>query len=91
MGQQFQVQTWRDVLEKTLNTVADLEPDKFEIIAQNFPRYLGKEKNKFRAVRQLQNGFFIEVNLSAQSIQKFCTQAMETIELTSDDWSVIVG
>ena len=91
LGQQFQVQTWRDVLEQTLNTVADLEPDKFEIIAQNFPRYLGKEKNKFRAVRQLQNGFFIEVNLSAHSIQKFCSQAMETIELTSDDWSVMVS
>ncbi|OGW35018.1 MAG: hypothetical protein A2088_03225, partial [Nitrospirae bacterium GWD2_44_7] len=91
LGQQFEVKTWRDVLELTLNTVADLEPDKFEIIAQNFPRYLGKDKNKFRAVRQLQNGFYIEVNLSAQSIQKFCSQAMETIELTSDDWSVIVN
>ena len=91
LGQQFEVKTWRDVLELTLNTVADLKPDKFEIIAQNFPRYLGKDKNKFRAVRQLQNGFYIEVNLSAQSIQKFCSQAMETIELTSDDWSVIVN
>ncbi|MCX5825128.1 MAG: DUF262 domain-containing HNH endonuclease family protein [Deltaproteobacteria bacterium] len=91
LGQQFEVKTWRDVLEQTLNTVADLEPDKFEIIAQNFPRYLGKDKNKFRAIRQLQNGFFLEVNLSAQNIQKFCSQAMETIELTSDDWSVMVG
>lgn len=91
LGQQFQVQTWRDVLEQTLNTVADLEPDKFDIIAHNFPRYLGKDKNKFRAVRLLQNGHFIEVNLSAQSIQKFCYQAMETIELTSEDWSVTVN
>jgi len=91
LGQQFQVKTWRDVLEQTFNTVADLEPDKFEIIAQNYPRYLGKEKNKFRAVRQLQNGFYIEVNLSAQSIQKFCSQAIATIELTSEDWSVMVN
>ncbi|TVM04207.1 MAG: DUF262 domain-containing protein [Candidatus Brocadia sp. WS118] len=90
LGQRFQVQTWRDVLEQTLNTVADLEPDKFEIIAHNFPRYLGKDKNKFREIRRLQNGYFIEVNLSAQNIQKFCYQAMETIELTSDDWSVMV-
>lgn len=89
LGQQFQVQTWRDVLEQTLNTVADLEPDKFEIIAHDFPRYIGKDKNKFRAVRQLQNGYFLEVNMSAQSIQRFCSQAMETIELTSEDWSVI--
>ena len=91
LGQQFEVKTWRDVLEQTLNTIADLEPDKFDVIAQNFPRYLGRDKNKFRAVRQLQNDYFIEVNLSAQSIQKFCYQAMETIELTSEDWNVRIN
>lgn len=88
LGQQMSVGSWRDVMEKTLNTVADLEPEKFEVIAHNFPRYLGKDKNKFRAIRELQNGYFIEVNLSAQSIQKLCYQAMETIELTSDEWEV---
>ena len=79
LGQEFQVQTWRDVLEQTLNTVADLEPDKFEAIVQNFPRYVGLDKNTFREIRQLQNGYFIEVNMSAQSIQKFCNQAIDTI------------
>ena len=88
LGQQFEVKTWRDVLEQTLNTVADLEPDKFEVVAHNYPRHLGRDKNKFRAIRQLQNDYFIEVNLSASNIQKFCFQAMETIELTSEDWSV---
>jgi hypothetical protein len=90
LGQHFEVKTWRDVMEQTLNVVADLEPEKFEIIAHNFPRYVGKDKNKFRAIRQLQNDYFIEVNLSAQSIQKLCYQAMETIELTSDEWEVLV-
>lgn len=90
LGQHIQVDSWRDVMEQTLNTVADLEPEKFEVLAHNFPRYLGKDKNKFRAIRQLQNGYYIEMNLSAQSIQKLCYQAMETIELTSGDWNVIV-
>lgn len=90
LGQQMLVNSWRDVMEKTLNTVADLEPEKFEVIAHNFPRYLGKDKSRFRAIRELQNGYFIEVNLSAQSIQKLCFQAMETIELTSDEWEVEV-
>lgn len=90
LGQRFEVGSWRDVLEQTLNTVADLEPEKFEIIAHNFPRYVGKDKNKFRAIRELQNGYFIEMNLSAQSVQKLCYQAMETIELTSEDWSIEV-
>jgi len=91
LGQVFQVGTWRDVLEQTLNTIADLEPDKFEIIASSFPRYISRDENKLRAVRQLQNGYFIEVNLSAQSIQKLCSQAIATIELTSDNWSVTVA
>jgi hypothetical protein len=81
----------RDVLEQTLNTIADLEPDKFEIIARSFPHYTSKDRSKFRAVRQLQNGYFIEVNLSAQSIQKLCSQAIGTIDLTSEDWSVTVA
>ncbi|MDO8637529.1 MAG: HNH endonuclease family protein [Dehalococcoidia bacterium] len=89
LGQQFQVQSWRDVLEQTLDTIAYLEPDKFKIIADNFPRYLGKDAHSFRATRQLQNGYFIEVNLSAENIRKFCNQAMETIELTSDEWNVV--
>ncbi|GJQ22263.1 hypothetical protein BIY37_08640 [Candidatus Brocadia sapporoensis] len=88
LGQRFPVQTWRDVLEQTLNTVADLETDKFEIIAHSFPHYVGKDKNKFRASRQLQNGYFVEVNMSAQSIQRRCRQLIETIDLTSEDWSV---
>jgi hypothetical protein len=46
------------------------------------------DKNKFRAIRELNNGYFIEMNLSAQSIQKLCHQAMETIELTSEDWNI---
>lgn len=88
LGQYFPVESWRDVMEKTLNVIADLEPGKFEVIAHNFSRYVGKDKNKFRAIRQLENAYFIEVNLSAQSIQKLCYQAMETIELTSDEWAV---
>lgn len=51
--------------------------------------WLGRDPKKFRAIRQLKNGAYIEVNLSAQSIQRFCVQAIETIELTTDDWKVI--
>lgn len=90
LGQHFEVKSWRDVLEKTLNVIADLEPEKFETLATNFPRYIGKDKNKFKAIRQLENDYFIEVNLSAQSIQKLCYQGMETIELTTDEWEVIL-
>ncbi|PGH40389.1 MAG: hypothetical protein CRN43_03310 [Candidatus Nephrothrix sp. EaCA] len=89
LGQQKPVDSWRDVLVKTLNTIADLEPEKFEVIAHNCSRYLGKDKNKFRTTKELKNGYFIEVNLSAKSIRKFCYQALETVELGSE-WKVEV-
>lgn len=88
LGQKIVVQSWRDVLEQTLSTLADLEPDKFEVITHAFPRFVSKDKTKFRAIRQLQNGYFIEVHLPAQSIQRFCEQAMNTVELTSGEWEV---
>ncbi len=88
LGQNFDVNSWRDVLEETMNTVSELEPEKFEILINKFPRLIGRDKKKFRAIRELNNGAYIEVNLSAKAIQKFCFQAIETIGLTSDEWQV---
>lgn len=88
LGQTFEVRSWRDVLEQTMNTISELEPERFEQLIVNFPRLIGWEQNKFRAIRVLKNGAYIEVNLSAQAIQRFCVQALETIELSSDDWNV---
>jgi uncharacterized protein with ParB-like and HNH nuclease domain len=89
-GKKFPVESWRDVMEQTFNAIAYIEPEKFELLALNFPRYLGKDKNKFKAIRQLANEYYIEMNLSAQSIQKICYQAIESIELTSEEWNVIL-
>ncbi len=88
LGQRFEVESWRDVLENTLNTIANLDIDKFNVIASKFSRLLGKDRSKFRAIRQLQNEYFVEVNLSSQSIQKFCNQAIEECELSFDDWKL---
>jgi len=88
LGQSFNVNSWRDVLEQTMNTISELEPEKFEVLINKFPRFIGHDKKKFRAIRELNNGTYIEVNLSAQSIQKFCYQAIEAIGLTSDEWQV---
>ena len=78
-------------MERTLNTIAELEPDKFEIISQTYPRFVGKDKSRFRETRQLQNGYFIEVNIAAKDIQKICSQAVDAIELSNEDWKVTVS
>ena len=88
LGQPFEVQSWRDVLERTMNTIADLEPEKFKVIMQQFPRSVSFDSKKLTTPRELHNGVFIEVNRSAQEIQRFCFQALESIELSSEDLQV---
>jgi len=87
-GQEYVVRSWRDVVETTLNTIADLEPDYFKEIIQQFPRFIGWDEKDFRSTRKLHNGAFIEVNLSAQDIYTFCMKAIETTELSIEEWSV---
>jgi uncharacterized protein with ParB-like and HNH nuclease domain len=87
-GQEYAVRSWRDVVETTLNTIADLEPEYFKEIMQQFPRFVGWDEKDFRHTRQLKNGAFIEVNLSAQDIYTFCMKAIETAELSIEEWSV---
>ena len=88
LGQVFKVDSWRDVLEHTINTIAELEPEKFELLIKQYPRFVGRNEKRFRALRKLENGAFIEVNLSASDIQRFCLDALKTIDLTTDDWQV---
>ncbi len=88
LGQSILVNSWRDVLEQTLNVISELEPDRFEQLKKDYPRFIGIDQTKFRAIRELKNGTYIEVNLSAKEIQRFCVQAIESIELTDEDWKV---
>lgn len=88
LGEQFEVRSWRDVLLNTLNTIAFLEPDKFAVVAVNFPHLITPDKGKLREHRQLNNGAFVEINLSAKRIEGFCRQTIQTAGLSPEDWQV---
>ncbi|QGQ97556.1 DUF262 domain-containing protein [Paenibacillus psychroresistens] len=90
LGQNIVVNSWRDVFEQTMNLIAELEPDLFEQLIEKYPRFIGPSKSKFREFRRLKNNAYIEVNLSAKEIQRFCVQAIESIELSIEDWKVEV-
>jgi uncharacterized protein with ParB-like and HNH nuclease domain len=87
-GEEYPVRSWRDVLEVTLNTIADLEPDRFQDIMAQFPRLLGWDQKNFRSTRQLKNGVYIETNFSAKDISSLCHRAIETAGLSTQDWHV---
>jgi uncharacterized protein with ParB-like and HNH nuclease domain len=87
-GQEYPVKYWVDVLEITVKTITDLAPDKLEVLINEYPRFVGKNKEKFRRPLEVVDGVFIEKNFNSENIQKFCVQAIQTIELTTDDWQV---
>jgi len=88
LGQHIAVASWRDVQACTLSAIADLEPELFMTLASEYPRFISQDSLRFRRNRRLTNGFYIEVNLSAKDVYHFCSQAIESIGLSSDDWIV---
>lgn len=87
-GQQFEVKSWRDVMEKTLECIIELEPEKVDEIIKLYPKFVGRNREMFRAYRELKKGFFIEVNLSAKDIYSFCAKLFETVGISSEEWQV---
>jgi len=87
-GQRIPCTTWRDVVQNTLETIAELDDEKFQLIAERFPRMLNKDATKMRTKRQLSNGTYLETHLSADSIYRFCVQATEYADMSAEDWSV---
>jgi hypothetical protein len=87
-GKEYPVKSWRDVLEKTLNVIADLDADKFNDVMEQFPRFISRDEKDFRDTRKLENGVFVNVNLSARDINAFCIKAIETAEIYLEDWQI---
>jgi hypothetical protein len=88
LGQSFPVESWRDVQTSTLNAIAQLEPELFIQLAGEYPRFISADPGKFRRKRQIENGFYIEVNLSAKDVYHFCNQVIDSLGLSSEDWIV---
>ncbi len=87
-GESFPTKFWVDVLEQTVRTISELAPEKLEVLMKEYPRFVGNKKEKFRRPGEVSTNLYVEKNFSAESIQRFCIQAIETIEMTSDDWHV---
>ncbi|MBK9927706.1 MAG: DUF262 domain-containing protein [Anaerolineales bacterium] len=88
LGERISVESWRDVQAQTLMKIAELVPELFVNLALEYPRFISKDPARFRRNRKLDNDYYIEVNLSAKDVYRFCIQAMEAIGLSSDDWFV---
>jgi len=89
MGDSYPVSSWRDVMQKTLEIIIAVDSDSkiFDKIIEKFPQNISLEK-KFRSSRQLSNGSYIETNMDARSIYKFCRDLIKLSGLSDSDWQV---
>jgi uncharacterized protein with ParB-like and HNH nuclease domain len=88
LGQRFTVSSWRDVVQKTLEAIRDLDEEQINRIVAEYPKFVGSDPTKFRSNRQIAEGLYIETNLSAATSNRFCIQATQAAGLSPDDWHV---
>ncbi len=87
MGQSFVVSTWRDVAFHTANVASELVEDFDMKIASQMPAYFDKHEFQY-ACRQLPNGWWLYLNLSAASVNSFCHNVIALAGILDDDWQV---
>ena len=87
-GRSIAVGTWRDVLEATVNEVIEDEPAAFEALARELPSHVGSDPTRFRDSRRLRNGAFVNVNLSAEGIDRLCQRVREIAGASELEWAV---
>jgi len=88
LGSRIPVDSWRQVMLKTLNTIADIEPDMFEVITREYSRFISSDSTRFKRKSELDNGLFVDVNLRSRDIYRLCQQIIITIGLSHENWGV---
>ena len=73
---------------RRMNTIAELEPDKFEQEILQFPRSVGRERNNFVELEELSNWRIYRLKSPRQNIQIFVGKYFQAVDLTSEDWHV---
>ena len=95
VGEHTKVNSWADLLAKTMSTAFDLDSDTIDDLAQtnysipNATRvYISNDERKFRKPKQIDNsGIYYEANLSANNIISFIKDLLEKMQLDVEDFS----
>ena len=84
----YPVSSWRDVLRQTAEMAVQWCGDKFEEqVVADLPVYFGR-KPFSHASHQLNNGWWVNINLSADSIKQLCSNIIQAIGIPEDEYDV---
>lgn len=80
------VNTWRDVLENTVNEVVESDSDAYHMLCRELSSHIGNDRSRFRESRRLRNGGFVNVNLSAEGIDRLCRRILDAAGVLQTEW-----
>ncbi|WP_146549815.1 DUF262 domain-containing protein [Rummeliibacillus suwonensis] len=90
-NQHFKVKTWREVLEYSLMYLYKKNQKYYSKLLKTHSSMLSVEKtNNMRSPKQLENGHYVEMNLSAKSINAFCIKSFNEAGYSLEQWHVEV-
>ncbi|MBA3415065.1 MAG: DUF262 domain-containing protein [Chloroflexia bacterium] len=89
MGTRYSVRSWREVWERTIEALIELDDDLFWAAAESLPKYITADPTTLRSSRRLTNGMFLETHMSAIAIHRLCVKAIQAADLDSEDWEVV--
>lgn len=87
LGEAFEVNSWRDVAFQMSEVVSQLS-ENFDLIALELNAFF-KREDEWNSSRQLSNGWWLNVNLSGNSVVSFCERLAAIVGLSDDDWEFI--
>lgn len=88
LGDEIIVRTWKDVYISLLNWIIDYEQQAITQISNQYPNFVNEDATRLRRFEKLNNNLYAELNLNADSIYRFCKQAIQCIGLSDDDWEI---
>ena len=88
LGGTYSVESWRDVLEETLNAIGDRDPALLATIASALPSLVHADGSKFRASRLLRSGLYANTHMSAKSVVRSCRRLLDVAEIPASEWIV---
>ncbi len=83
----YPVNSWRDVLRQTAEVASQWSGNKFEeqVVAE-LPKYFTREP--LSRSHQLENGWWVYVNLNADTIKQLCSNIIEAIGIPEEEYDV---
>lgn len=88
LGEEFEAKSWQDVLRITLNQLMVLGEEVIEQLLVEFPRHIRRSGAGLSAPKTLSSDLYYEGHLNAEQIYRLCSQIVQQVGLSSDEWHV---